>query len=52
MPINSVVKFTDRLDMTIVVDWDVKPKKKILTTLFKVVTSREQLTLALLKQNV
>ena len=51
MPSNSVVKLTDRLDMTIVVDWDIK-QKKILTALFKVVTSRGQLALALLKQNV
>ena len=26
LPRNSVVRFTDCLDMTIVVDWDVKPQ--------------------------
>ena len=25
LPRNSVVRLTDRLDMTVVVDWDVKP---------------------------
>ena len=28
LPMNSVVRLTDRLDMTIVVDWDVKPQIK------------------------
>ena len=28
LPRNSVVKLTDRLDMTIVVDWDIKPQIK------------------------
>ena len=28
LPSNSVVRLTDRLDMTIVVDWDVKPQIK------------------------
>ena len=28
LPRNSVVRLTDRLDMTIVVDWDVKPQIK------------------------
>ena len=28
LPRNSVVKLTDRLDMTIVVDWDVKPQNQ------------------------
>ena len=28
LPRNSVVRLTDRLNMTIVVDWDVKPQIK------------------------
>ena len=28
LPRNSVIRLTDRLDMTIVVDWDVKPQMK------------------------
>ena len=28
LPKNNVVRLTDRLDMTIVVDWDVKPQLK------------------------
>ena len=28
LPWNNVVRLTDRLDMTIVVDWDVKPQNK------------------------
>ena len=28
LPRNSVVRLTDRLDMTIVVDWDIKPQIK------------------------
>ena len=31
MPRNSVIKLTDRLDMTIIVDWDVKPQISFLT---------------------
>ena len=42
LPRNSVVRLTDRLDMTIVVDWDVKPQNKnnsfqIVSKLFKAV---------------
>ena len=28
MPSKSAVRFTERLDMTIVVDWDAKPQNK------------------------
>ena len=34
LPRNSVVRFTDRRDMTIVVDWDVKPQIKQNKTLY------------------
>ena len=38
LPRNSVVRLTDRLDMTIIVDWDVKPQikqnRKLLTFFF------------------
>ena len=35
LPRNSVVRLTDRLDMTIIVDWDVKPQINRPTNILK-----------------
>ena len=35
LPRKSVVRLTDHLNMTIVVDWDVKPQNKLINNSFK-----------------